>query len=101
MVALPTGLPEAADPPPSLQAAIKAAQDALKPSTKLSQTHHGVLHHLCTSGPPNASVCGQPYADKLKAAQAEFAELERTGIVMRSDSPWVSPLHMVRKADVS
>ena len=75
------------------------AQDVLNPSTKLPQTHHGLLHHLRTSGPPIASAFRMLDAEKLKAAQAEFAELERTGIVRRSDSPWASPLHMVRKAD--
>jgi hypothetical protein len=97
----PSGLPETADPPTSLQAVIEAAQDVLNPSTKLPQTHHGVLHHLRTSGPPIASAFRRLDAEKLKAAQAEFAELERTGIVRRSDSPWASPLHMVRKADGS
>ena len=93
------GPPEAADPPPSLQAAIEATQDVLNPSTKLPQTHHGVLHHLRTSGTPITSAFQRLDKEKLKAAQAEFAELERTGIVRRSDSPWASPLHMVRKVD--
>jgi len=97
----PSGPPETADTPTSLQAVIEAAQDVLNPSTKLPQTHHGVLHHLRTSGPPIASAFRRLDAEKLKAAQAEFAELERTGIVRRSDSPWASPLHMVRKADGS
>jgi hypothetical protein len=35
----------------------------------------------------------------LAAAKAEFLQLEKDGIVRRSDSPWSSPLHMVRKAD--
>ena len=87
----PTGSPEATEPPPSLQAVIKATQDVLNPSTKLPQTHHGVLHHLHTSGQPIASAFRRLDAEKLKAAQAEFAELERTGIVRRSDSPWASP----------
>jgi hypothetical protein len=73
----------------------------LNPSTKLPQTHHGVLHHLRTSGPPITLAFWRLDAEKLKAAQAEFAELERTIIVRRSDSPWASPLHMVRKADGS
>ena len=36
---------------------------------------------------------------KLEAAKAEFAELERLGIIRRSDSPWSSPLHVVPKAN--
>ncbi len=35
----------------------------------------------------------------MAAAKAEFLQLEKDGIVRRSDSPWSSPLHMVRKAD--
>ena len=37
--------------------------------------------------------------EKLKTAKAEFTELKRAGVVRRSDSPWGSPLHMVKKAD--
>ena len=40
-------------------------------------------------------------AEMLRAAKAEFAELERAGIVCWSDSPWMSPHHMVKKADGS
>ncbi len=39
--------------------------------------------------------------DKLHKAEAEFRELEVAGIIRRSDSPWSSPLHMVRKKDGS
>jgi hypothetical protein len=60
-----------------------------------------VTHHLRTNGPPIASPFRRLDAEKLAAAKAEFAELERDGIVRRSDSPWASPLHMVRKADGS
>jgi hypothetical protein len=37
--------------------------------------------------------------DKLRQAEAEFRELEAASIIRRSDSPWSSPLHMVRKKD--
>jgi hypothetical protein len=40
-------------------------------------------------------------AEKLRAAKAEFEELERAGIVRRSKSSWALPLHMVRKSDGS
>ena len=38
---------------------------------------------------------------KLAAAKAEFQQLEKEGIVQRSDSDWASPLHMVKKSDGS
>jgi cleavage and polyadenylation specificity factor subunit 1 len=60
-----------------------------------------VVHHLRTTGPPVSSPFRRLDAEKLAAAKAEFAALERDGIVRRSDSPWASPLHMVRKADGS
>jgi hypothetical protein len=37
----------------------------------------------------------------MAAARAEFLRMEEDGIVRRSDSPWSSPLHMVRKPDGS
>ncbi|MFN9909772.1 MAG: hypothetical protein ACK56F_27260, partial [bacterium] len=40
-------------------------------------------------------------AEKLAAAKAEFLQLEKDGMVLRLDSPWSSPIHMVRKADRS
>ena len=39
--------------------------------------------------------------DKLSAAKAEFAKMEEAGIIRRSNSPWSSPLHMVKKPDGS
>ena len=39
--------------------------------------------------------------EKLAAAKKEFLQMERDGIVRRSNSPWSSPLHMVRKPDGS
>ena len=39
--------------------------------------------------------------DKLRTAKEEFRKLELAGIIPRSDSPWASPLHMVKKSDSS
>jgi hypothetical protein len=60
-----------------------------------------VEHHLETRGPPIVSPFRQLDAEKLAAAKAEFAALERDGIIRRSSSPWASPLHMVKKPDGS
>jgi hypothetical protein len=56
---------------------------------------------LETRGPPIASPFRQLDAEKLGAAKAEFAVLERDGIIRRLSSPWASPLHMVKKPDGS
>ncbi len=60
-----------------------------------------VFHHIKTSGLPISSKFRRLDEDKLRAAKLEFEQLERDGIVCRSDSPWASPLHMVQKADGS
>ena len=48
-------------------------------------------------------ACARPTrcltADKLRLALEEFRPMEAMGIVRLSDSPWVSPLHMIPKAD--
>ncbi len=36
-------------------------------------------------------------SEKLSLAKAEFQQLEKLGIVRRSNSAWSSPLHMVQK----
>ena len=38
---------------------------------------------------------------KLQCAKTEFQELVAAGIIPRSNSPWASPLHMVKKKDGS
>ncbi len=69
------------------------------PSKVLPPVGTNVEHHIKTSGPPIAFRFRRLDAKKLAAAAAEFQQLEKDGIVRRLDSPWSSPLHMVRKAD--
>jgi hypothetical protein len=58
-----------------------------------------VVHFIETEGRPVAAKYRRLDPVKLKAAQAEFAELERQGIVRHSNSEWSSTLHMVCKQD--
>lgn len=62
---------------------------------------HGVFHHIVTEGPPVSAHPRRLDAAKLAAAKAEFESMEAAGIIRRSDSPWSSPLHLVRKPDGS
>ncbi len=83
------------------QLLLQRFEDVVNPSKVLPQTSHGVEHHLETRGPPVASPYRRLDAQKLPAAKAEFAVLERDGIIRRPSSPWASPLHMVKKWDGS
>jgi hypothetical protein len=63
-----------------------------KPSPK-----HKIRHTIETTGRPVFTKARRLDPDKLRKAEAEFRELEAAGIIRHSDSPWSSPLHMVRK----
>ncbi len=54
-----------------------------------------------TTGRPVFAKSRHMGLNKLRQAETEFRELEAAGIIRRSDSPWLSPLHMVRKKDGS
>jgi hypothetical protein len=60
---------------------------------------HGVCHSFDTSSRPvfTEERCLDP--DKLRTAEAEFQNLEKSGIICRSSSPCSSLLHMVPKPD--
>jgi hypothetical protein len=83
------------------QLLLQRFNDVVNSYKVLPQTSHGVEHHLETRGPPVASPFRRLDAQKLAAAKAEFAALERDGIIRQSSSPWASPLHMVKKPDGS
>ena len=68
-----------------------------QPTFSASAVKHGVEHHLATTGPPVYARAMRLDPTKLAVAKAEFANMERLGIVRRSDSPWASPLHIVPK----
>ncbi len=60
-----------------------------------------VEHNIVTKGPPLSCHFRHLDGKKLAAAKKEFLQMERVGIIRRSDSPWSSPLHMERKPDGS
>ena len=65
-----------------------------------SKPRHGVTHHLLTQpGPAVFAKAWRLDPEKLASAKAEFAAMEKAGIIRRSNSPWSSPLHMVKKKD--
>jgi len=75
--------------------------DVLNPGKELPPTKHHIQHIIVTEGNPVASRYRRLDPDRLQAAKAEFAALEKQGIIRRSKSHWATPLHMVKKADGS
>lgn len=73
----------------------------LTPSFKPEDVKHQVRHHIQTNGPPVHARPRRLDPAKLAAAKKEFRTMEEMGIVRRSNSPWSSPLHMVKKTDGS
>ena len=67
-----------------------------------SPPRHPVCHHQLTrTGPPVFAKSHCLDFDKLAVTKAEFSTMDKVGIISRSTSPWVSPLHMVMKKEVS
>jgi len=75
--------------------------DVLNAEGRLPPSTHGVEHHIVTSGRPVTAKFRRLDSAKLAAAKKEFQQLEKEGIVRRSNSDWASPLHMVQKSDGS
>ncbi|XP_035981033.1 uncharacterized protein LOC118556803 [Fundulus heteroclitus] len=69
------------------------------PNFSNTDTKHGIEHYIPTTGAPVFARARRLDAAKLAVAREEFANMERLGIVRRSNSPWASPLHMVPKSD--
>ncbi|GFO02552.1 Pol polyprotein [Plakobranchus ocellatus] len=69
----------------------------LQPTFSSESVRHGIQHYIATSGPPVHSRARRLAPDKVAAAKKEFFEMEKMGIVRKSNSPWASPLHIVPK----
>ena len=74
----------------SFDAIIDEFPELLVPRFKSTDSNkHGVEHYITTEGPPLHA--------HSRCLKAKFAEMERMGIIRRSNSPWASPLHIVPK----
>ncbi|GFO29449.1 retrovirus-related pol polyprotein [Plakobranchus ocellatus] len=58
----------------------------LQPTFTSTAVKHGVEHHICTTGPPVHSRARRLAPDRLAAARKEFIEMERMGIIRKSNS---------------
>lgn len=80
---------------------LKKYPDVLRPMTLKTPAKHDVTHHIETTGPPIYSRPRPLPPDKYKAAKLEFERMIEMGICKPSNSPWASPLHIVKKKDGS
>jgi transposase InsO family protein len=60
-----------------------------------------VQHCIITTGHPVFARARRLDPARYAVARAEFDQLLRLGVIRPSDSPWASPLHVVRKKDNS
>ena len=65
----------------------------------LKEPKHGVEHDIKTEGAPIRCQPRRHHPDKVKIAREELDFLLEKGIVVESDSPWSSPLHIAPKPD--
>ena len=86
---------------PAAQALLQKYPDVVSTGTTHPHPLHGISHTIETTGRPVFAKARRLDPGKLQSAKAEFQELEAAGIIRRSNSPWASPLHMVKKKDGS
>jgi hypothetical protein len=88
--------------PPQIQKLLEEFPLLLCPSTAPPKSLHSVVHHIDTGRA--APVIARPRRldpEKHCIAEEEFLALEKAGIILRSNSPWASLLHLVPKKDGS
>ncbi len=85
--------------PPVFRQIFSQVQDVANAEGRLPPAKHKTVQHIKTTGPPATSRFRRLDAAKLEASKADFAKLERDGIIRRSSSTWSAPLHMVMKPD--
>lgn len=78
---------------------LKQYPDVLRPMSLKEPSKHDVIHHIETTGPPLYARARPLPPEKYKAAKAEFERMLEMGICKPSNSPWASPLHVVKKKD--
>jgi hypothetical protein len=72
-------------------------QDVAQPKEEFLAPKHDVQYHLQTSGPALTSKARRLDPARLQDAKQEFEDMEKAGIIRRSESSWASPLHMVQE----
>jgi hypothetical protein len=86
---------------PAVRSLLSAFPAIVGDGTGTPNPKHGVFHSIETVGRPVFAKPRRLDPEKHRIAEAEFRNLEKAGIVRRSNSPWSSPLHMVPKPDGS
>ena len=64
-----------------------------------AKVKHGVKHFIPTKDRPVFAQARRLAPDKLASAKQEFLEIEKMGIMQKSNSPWASLLHKVPKSN--
>jgi hypothetical protein len=83
--------------PPPVQQLLNSFPNTLGTDLHAHHPTHGIHHTIDTHTRPLTAHARRLDPEKHRLAQAEFLQLEKQGIVRRSNSPWASPLHMVPK----
>lgn len=79
---------------------LREFSEITRPAGVPSSPKHNTLHYIRTTpGPPVSSKPRRLDPARLQAAKKEFEDMLASGIAKRSESPWSSALHLVKKKD--